>query len=64
MNKYLVTLSPEKPIPKEGWDVALVNFRLYVYAKNAKEAREIAVRVTKNHKLFCKVTYIRKLKGE
>lgn len=64
MNKYLVTLSPEKPIPKEGWDIALVNIRLYVYAKNAKEAREIAVRVTKNHKLYCKVTYIRKLKGE
>ena len=64
MKKYLVVLSPRKPIPEDGWDVALVRIRLYVYAQNAKEARKMAIESMESHRLFCKVTYIRELKGE
>lgn len=64
MKKYLVVLSPRKSIPEDGWDVALVRIRLYVYAQDAKEARKMAVESMKSHRLFCKVTYIRELKGE
>lgn len=64
MKKYLVVLSPRKSIPEDGWDVALVRVRLYVYAQNAKEARKMAIESMESHRLFCKVTYIRKLKGE
>lgn len=64
MKKYLVVLSPRKPIPEEGWDVALVRLQLHVYASNAKEARKLAVETMEEHRTYCKVTYIRELKGE
>lgn len=64
MKKYLVVLSPRKPIPEDGWDVALVNVRLYVYAETTKEAREDAVEIMDRRRPYCKVAYIRELKGE
>ena len=64
MKKYLVVLSPIKPIPEDGWDVALVRIRLYVYAHDSKEARKMAIDSIEGLSLFCKVTYIRELKGE
>ena len=64
MKKYLVVLSPRKPIPEDGWDVAFARVRLYVHAQNSKEARKMAIESMERHRLFCKVTYIRKLKGE
>lgn len=64
MKKYLVVLSPRKNIPEDGWVVALVRIRLYVYAQDAKEARKMAIESMESRRLFCKVTYIRELKGE
>lgn len=64
MKKYLVVLSSKKPIPEDGWDAALVRVRLYVYAPDAKEARKTAIEIMENHRLYCKVTYIREMKGE
>lgn len=64
MKKYLVVLSPKKSIPEDGWDVALVRIRLYVIAENAKAAREMAVEAMKARWLYCKVVYIREMKGE
>lgn len=64
LKKYLVVLSPRTQIPKYGWDAALVRVRLYVYAPDAKEARKTAMDVMENHRLHCKVTYIREIKGE
>ena len=64
MKKYLVVLSPRKKIPEDDWDVALARIRLYVNAENAKAAREMAVEAMEAHRLYCKVTYIRELKGE
>ena len=64
MKKYLVVLSPKKSIPEDGWVVALVRIRLYVYAQNPKEARKMAIEIMEGHCLFCKVTYIREMKGE
>lgn len=64
MKKYLVVLSPRKKIPEDGWDVALDRIRLYVNAENAKAAREMAVEAMEVHRLYCKVVYIRELKGE
>lgn len=64
MKKYLVTLSPRHKIPQKGWDAALLNVRMLVYAENTKEARETAVGIMENHALFCKVVYIREMKGE
>lgn len=62
--KYMVVLSPKKKIPEDSWDVALDRIRLYVYAKNAKAAREMAVEDMEAHRLHCKVVYIREMKGE
>jgi len=63
--KYIVLLSHKKPIPPEDeWDVALDRIRLYVNAENTKAAREMAVEAMEAHHLYCKVVYIRKLKGE
>ena len=64
MKKYLVTLSPRNKIPPKGWDAALLNVRMLVYAENTKEARETAVGMMENHALFCKVVYIREIKSE
>ena len=64
MKKYMVVLSHKKQIPEDGWDVALDRIRLYVNAENAKAAREMAVEAMEAHHLYCKVVYIRKLKGE
>lgn len=64
MKKWLVVLSPKEKIPEKGWDVALVRIRLWVYAENAKEARKMAVEALEAHWLYCKVTYIREMKGE
>jgi hypothetical protein len=60
--KYLVVLSPKMSIPEDGWDVALVRIRLYVYAQDAKEARKTATESMEIHHLYCKVTYIREIK--
>lgn len=62
--KYLVVLSPRTKIPEDDWDVALARIRLYVHASNAKEARKLAVETMERRLLYCKVTYIRELKGE
>ena len=62
--KYLVVLSPRTKIPEDGWDVAIANIRLYVYAPDTKEARKAAIKIMENHRLYCKVTYIRELEGE
>lgn len=64
LKKYLVVLSPKKKIPEDCWDVALNRIRLYVNTENAKAARELAVEVMEAYRLYCKVTYIRELKGE
>jgi hypothetical protein len=64
MKKYLVVLSTAKKIPEDGWNAALVNVRMYVHAESTKEARETAVSIMKDHRLYCKVSYIRELKGE
>ena len=64
MKKYLATLSPRNKIPKKGWDAALLNVRMLVYAEDTKEARETAIKVMENHKLFCKVVCIREIKSE
>lgn len=64
MKKWLVVLSPKKSIPEDGWDVALARIRLYVNAENAKAAREMAVEAMEAHRLYCKVVYIREMKGE
>ena len=62
--KYLVVLSPRTQIPEYGWEAALVRVRLYVYAPDTKEARKTAIQLMENHHLYCKVTYIREMKGE
>lgn len=62
--KYMVVLSPKKKIPEDGWDVALDRIRLYVNAENAKAAREMAVEAMEVRHLYCKVVYIREMKGE
>lgn len=62
--KYMVVLSPKKKIPEDGWDVALDRIRLYVNAENAKAAREMAVEAMEGRRLYCKVVYIREMKGE
>jgi hypothetical protein len=62
--KYLVVLSPRTKVPEDGQDTTLVNIRLYVYAPDAKEARKAAIKIMESHRLYCKVTYIRELKGE
>ena len=59
MKKWLVVLSPKEKIPEDGWDVALIRIRLWVYAENAKEARKMAVEAMEARRLYCKVTYIR-----
>lgn len=64
MKKWLVVLSSKEKIPEKGWDVALVRIRLYVHAQDAKEARKMAIESMESRRLFCKVTYIRELKGE
>jgi len=62
--KYMVLLSPKMKIPEDGWDVALDRIRLYVNAENTKAARKMAVEATEVHHLYCKVVYIREMKGE
>lgn len=64
LKKFLVVLSPEKKIPEDGWDVTLERIRLQVYAVSAKAARGMAVAAMKSHHLYCKVVYIREMKGE
>lgn len=64
IKKYMVVLSPKKKIPEDGWDVALDRIRLYVNAENAKAARIMAVEAMGAHRLYCKVVYIREMKGE
>lgn len=64
LKKFLVVLSPENKIPKDGWDVAFERIRLQVCAINTKAARCMTVEAMKVHHLYCKVTYIRELKGE
>lgn len=62
--KYMVVLSHKNKIPEDGWDVALDRIRLYVNAENAKAARKMAVEAMEAHRLYCKVVYIREMKGE
>lgn len=63
--KYMVVLSHKKTIPPEDdWDVALDRIRLYVNAENAKAARKMAVEAMEAHRLYCKVVYIREMKGK
>lgn len=62
--KYIVILSHKKKIPEDGWDVALDRIRLYINAENAKAAREMTVEAMEAHRLYCKVAYIREMKGE
>ena len=62
--KYLVMLSHKNKIPEDGWDVALDRIRLYVNAENAKAAGKMAVETMEARRLYCKVVYIREMKGE
>ena len=64
MKKYLVVLSPANSIPEDGWDAALAKTWLYVYARDSKEARKTAIECMEIHHFYCKVTYIREMKGE
>lgn len=59
MRRYLVTLIPENKIPEEGCDAALADVHLWILAEDPEEAGKMAVKIMKNHKLYCKVYLVR-----